>query len=112
MSSQNRTQLHDVLTETNQSIVPSTTDATKGVALTKNPDTVADKYGIQAISNDGTYKYYFFEDGSANYYVMRKTIASSLFKYTKGTGGYAAVYVDATHGPSGTPTWADYGATF
>lgn len=71
-----------------------------------------DAYGIQAISDDGTYKYFFFEDDSANYYIMRKTKATSIFKYTKGTGGYAAVYVDETHGPSGSPTWADRGATF
>lgn len=71
-----------------------------------------DVYGIQAISDDGTYKYFFFEDASENYYIMRKTLATSVFEYTKGTGGYSAVYVDSTSGPSGSPTWADYGATF
>lgn len=71
-----------------------------------------DAYSIQAISDDGTYRYFFFEDADANYYIMRKTTATSLFKYTKGTGGYSSVYVDATHGPSGTPSWADYGSTF
>lgn len=69
-------------------------------------------YSIQAISEDATYKYFFFEDASANYYIMRKTLATNVFKYTKGTGGYSSVYVDSTHGPSGSPTWADYGATF
>jgi hypothetical protein len=71
-----------------------------------------DAYAIQAISDDSTYKYYFFEDASANYYIMRKTLATSLFKYAKGTGGYAAVYVSEVAGPSGSPTWADYGTTF
>jgi len=76
------------------------------------PAKTTDAYGIQAISDDGTYKYFFFEADNADYYILRKTIATSVFKYTKGTGGYAAVYVDSTHGPSGTPTWADRGATF
>lgn len=71
-----------------------------------------DAYSIQAISDDGTYKYFFFEDASANWYILRKTLATSLFLYTKGTGGYASVYVDATSGPSGSPTFASYGATF
>lgn len=84
----------------------------QSVTTTAAPAKATDAYGIQAISDDGTYKYYFFEDDSANYYIMRKTTATSVFKYTKGTGGYASVYVDSTHGPSGSPTWADYGATF
>lgn len=71
-----------------------------------------DAYGIQAVSNDGTYKYFFFEDASANYYIMRKAIATKVFTYTKGTGGYAAVYVSASAGPSGSPTFASYGTTF
>lgn len=71
-----------------------------------------DAYGIQAISDDGTYKYFFFEADNGDYYILRKTLATNVFEYTKGTGGYAAVYVDSTHGPSGTPTWADRGATF
>lgn len=69
-------------------------------------------YSIQAISDDGTYKYFFFEDASANWYILRKTLTTSVFLYTKGTGGYASVYVSSTAGPSGSPTWADYGATF
>ena len=81
-------------------------------SFSSSPPKVTDAYGIQAISDDGTYKYFFFEADNADYYILRKTIATSVFKYTKGTGGYAAVYVDSTHGPSGTPTWADRGATF
>ena len=71
-----------------------------------------DAYGVQAISDDGTYKYFYFEDASANYYVMRKTKTSNVFAYTKGTGGYASVYVSSSAGPSGSPTFASYGATF
>lgn len=87
----------------------STAGGGGGGSATAKP---TDAYGVQAISDDGTYKYFFFEDASANYYIMRKTTATSLFKYTKGTGGYSAVYVSSTAGPSGSPTWADYGTTF
>jgi hypothetical protein len=71
-----------------------------------------DAYGIQAISEDATYKYYFFEDGSENWYVMRKHLVNAVYEYTKGTGGYASVYQSAILGPSGSPVWDDYGATF
>lgn len=71
-----------------------------------------DGYGIQAISDDGTYKYYFFEDSAGNWYILRKTLATSVFLYTKGTGGYASVYQSEVLGPSGSPTFASYGATF
>lgn len=71
-----------------------------------------DAYSICAISDDGTYKYYFFEDASLNYYVMRKTISTNIFLYTKGTGGYASVYQSAILGPSGSPTFASYGNVF
>lgn len=69
-------------------------------------------YGIQAISDDGTYKYFFFEDNDANYYILRKHIANKVFDYTAGTGGYSSVYQDATSGPSGSPTWGDKGTIF
>lgn len=71
-----------------------------------------DAYSYQAASDDGTYKYFFFEDKDLNYYVMRKTLATGFFGYTKGTGGFATVYVNSTTGPSGSPTWASYGTTF
>lgn len=71
-----------------------------------------DGYGIQAISDDGIYKYYFFEDSAGNWYILRKTLATSVFLYTKGTGGYASVYQSDILGPSGSPTFASYGATF
>lgn len=69
-------------------------------------------YAISAISDDGTYKYYWFEDADLNYYIMRKTSATSVFAYTKGTGGYTSVYQSSVLGPSGSPTWGTYGATF
>lgn len=69
-------------------------------------------YGIQAISEDATYKYFFFEDSSANWYVLRKHLTNATFSYAKGTGGYASVYVDATSGPSGSPTYGSKGTIF
>lgn len=71
-----------------------------------------DAYSIAAISDDGTYKYFWFEDAALNYYIMRKTLATSIFLYTKGTGGYASVYQSSILGPSGSPTFASYGNTF
>ena len=69
-------------------------------------------YNISAISEDATYKYYFFEDKSLNWYVMRKHLTNIVYDYTKGTGGYVSVYVDSTSAPSGSPTYASYGGTF
>lgn len=71
-----------------------------------------DAYGWQATSDDGTYKYFYFEDASANYYVMRKHKTNKVATYTKGTGGYTTVYVSSSAGPSGSPTWSTYGGTF
>lgn len=71
-----------------------------------------DAYANSAVSDDGTYKYFFFEDASLNYYIMRKHKTNKVFTYTKGTGGYSAVYVSSSAGPSGSPTWGTYGATF
>lgn len=82
------------------------------ISASFTPAKDADRFGIQAISDDGTYKYFFFEDKDLNYYVMRKTLATGFFGYTKGTGGFATVYVNSTTGPSGSPTWASYGTTF
>jgi hypothetical protein len=71
-----------------------------------------DAYGWSATSDDGTYKYFYFEDASLNYYVMRKHKTNKVATYTKGTGGYSAVYVSSSAGPSGSPTWGTYGGTF
>lgn len=81
-------------------------------SVTLSPPKEADRYGIQAESEDATYQYYWFEADNADYYIMRYHKTNLIYEFTKGTGGYAAVYVDSTHGPSGTPTWADRGATF
>lgn len=69
-------------------------------------------YSIQAVSDDGTYKYFFFENATPDYYVMRKHKTNKVFTYVKGTGSYSAVYVSASAGPSGSPSWDTYGATF
>lgn len=69
-------------------------------------------YGIQAISEDATYKYFFFENSTADWYILRKHLVNATFDYAKGTGGYASVYVDSTHGPSGTPTYGSKGTIF
>lgn len=73
-----------------------------------------DSYGIQAISNDGTYKYFFFENDSGFWYVMRKNLLTKVFDYARGVtnNGYQSVYQSSILGPSGTPTWASRGATF
>lgn len=72
---------------------------------------VTDAYGYQAKSVVGTDKYFFYEDGNGNWYVL-KLNSSSVATYTKGTGGYASVYVDSTSAPSGSPTFDTYDATF
>lgn len=82
------------------------------VSVTSTPAKDSDRFGIQAISDDGTYKYFFFEADDADYYIMRKNKSTKVFTYTKGTGGYSAVYVSSSAGPSGSPTWDTYGATF
>lgn len=107
----NRLQFDDYIPSSSSHGGGSTSEG-GGSSASQEPFRQTDRYGIQAISDDGTYKYFFFEADDASYYILRKTSATSVFKYTKGTGGYAAVYVDSTHGPSGTPTWADRGATF
>jgi len=69
-------------------------------------------YSISAISEDATYKYFWFEDASLNYYIMRKHKTNKVFTYTTGTGGYSAVYVSSSAEPYGSPTWSTYGRTF
>lgn len=71
----------------------------------------SDAYGIQAISETATYKYFYFEDDVENWYILRKTLATSVFAYAKGTGGYTSVYTNSTSDPSGG-VFDTYGATF
>jgi hypothetical protein len=90
-------------------------EATGRLLVTSNSSgstKATDSYGISAISETATYKYFFFEDASLNWYILRKTLATSVFNYTKGTGGYESVYVDSTSDPSGSLTFDTYGATF
>jgi len=90
----------------------ASTDTLLPVSGTSTPPKASDEYGIQAISDDGTYKYFFFENDSTNYYVMRKNLTTKVFSYTKGTGSYTTVYQSEILGPSGSPTWGTRGATF
>lgn len=77
-----------------------------------SPEKPTNAYGVQAVSEDSTYKYFFFEDDSANWYILRKHKTNKVFSYGKGTGGYSSVYVNSTSGPSPAPTWGSYGSTF
>jgi len=90
----------------------ASTDTLLPVSGTSTPPKASDEYGIQAISDDGTYKYFFFENDSTNYFVMRKNLTTKVFSYTKGTGSYTTVYQSEILGPSGSPTWGTRGATF
>lgn len=69
-------------------------------------------YSISAISETATNKYFFFEDASLNWYILRKNLTTYVFSYAKGTGGYTSVYVDATSAPSPAPTYGTYGGIF
>ncbi len=85
------------------------------IPVTVNASTPAkssDQYGINAVSEDATYKYFWFEADNSDYYIMRKHKTTKVFTFTKGTGGYSSVYVDENSGPSGSPTWGSRGSTF
>jgi hypothetical protein len=69
-------------------------------------------YSISAISETATHKYFFFEDASLNWYIMRKTLATNVFAYAKGTGGYESVYDSPTTDPDPAPTYGTYGEIF
>jgi len=81
-------------------------------SITVAPPKASDEYGINAISEDVTYKYFWFEADDLDYYIMRKHLTTGVFTFTKGTGGYTTVYVNSTSGPSGSPTWGTRGETF
>lgn len=86
--------------------------ALESLSVTTEPAKATDSYGIQAISEDATYKYFWFEDAAKNYYIMRKHLTNKVFTYTKGVGGYESVYQSAILGPSGSPTFDSYGDVF
>lgn len=88
----------------------SSTDTLTPISSASPNSTAA--YSIQAISNDGTYKYFFFENDDTNYYILRKNLTTSVFSYAKGTGSYTTVYQSEILGPSGSPTWGTKGAIF
>lgn len=69
-------------------------------------------YSIAAISETSTYKYFFFEDASSNWYIMRKDLTTKQFDYAKGVNGYITVWTSATTAPSPAPTYASYGVVF
>jgi len=70
------------------------------------------EWGYCADSLTATYQYYFFEDKSLNYKIMRETLATGVYAYATGTGGYTSVYVDKTSDPAGSPTFGTYGEIF
>lgn len=95
-----------------EAINPATEETLQAVLAASGGGKATNMYGFQAKSTTASYTYYFYEDASLNWYIMRKTIATGVMDYTKGTGGYASVYVDSTSAPSGSPTFASYGNTF
>ena len=82
------------------------------ISVTSAPPKPSDKYSVVAISETATYKYFFFEDKDLNWYILRKTLASNVFDYAAGTGGYTSVYDSPTTDPTGSPTFDTYGAIF
>jgi hypothetical protein len=73
---------------------------------------ISEKWGYCADSLTATYQYYFFEDKDSNYKIMRETLATGVYAYATGTGGYTSVYVDNTSDPAGSPTFGTYGEIF
>ena len=68
-------------------------------------------YSICAISDDGTYRYFWFEDSSSQYYIMRKHKVNKVFSYARGVGGYQTVYQSSSLGPS-SASFNNYGSIF
>lgn len=71
-----------------------------------------DRYAYSAKSETATYKYFFFEDKDGNWYILRKTLATEVVRYAKGTGGIDSVFDSSTTDPSGSVTFASYATTF
>jgi hypothetical protein len=82
------------------------------ISVSSAPPKPSDAYSIAAISETATYKYFFFEDKDLNWYILRKTLASNVYDYAAGTGGYTSVYDSSTTDPTGSPTFDTYGAIF
>lgn len=71
-----------------------------------------DRYAYSAKSETATYKYFFFEDKDGNWYILRKTLATEVVRYAKGTGGIDSVFDSSTTDPDGSPVFASYATTF
>lgn len=71
-----------------------------------------DSYAIQAVAETATYKYFYYEDEFLNWYILRKTLATGVYAYGKGSGGYLSVYDSPTTDPDPMPTFGTYGAIF
>jgi len=71
-----------------------------------------DGFSYSAKSLSGDYKYFFFEDKDANWYIMRKNSLTEVVDYTTGTGGVASVFIDKDSPPNGSPAFASYAITF
>jgi hypothetical protein len=66
-----------------------------------------DAYAISNIEDAGTYKYFGFEDKDGGWYIMRKTVATNIFLYVKGTSAYSTGWTNrASH------SYASYESTF
>ena len=106
----------DILDSIESQINPATEETALAILAQKAggipANKVTDAYSFQALSDTGTYLYVFNEDGNGNWYIARYDSTTLQTSYTKGTGGYLTVYVDATHAPSGSPAWDTYDATF
>ena len=82
------------------------------ISVSSAPPKPSDAYSITAISETATYKYFFFEDKDLNWYILRKTLASNVYDYAAGDGGYESVYDSPTTDPTGSLTFGTYGAIF
>lgn len=51
-------------------------------------------YGISDIEETATYKYFGFEDASGNWYILRKTLATNEFLYSKGASAYSTAWTN------------------
>lgn len=66
-----------------------------------------DGYGVNNITSDATYKYFGFENKDGGWYIMRKTLADSTFKYSAGASNYSTAWTNKS-----SQTYANYGDTF
>jgi hypothetical protein len=64
-------------------------------------------WGISDIEATATYKYFGFQDASANWYIMRKTIATKKFEYAAGASAYSTAWTNRA-----SQTYTDYATAF